>query len=446
MKKQLRFFSLICVAVALFGCAKEETSGLVASSDGDLLANSKPIGYVMSMGEIRSLALSAPKNYLLPRATTKSSVKRIKEIVSLSDLDGVAPIRTCTAGDVSGTNAFVNNIYVVNYDNDEGYVIISADNRLPEILAFSDDGNIPHDLDEIKVLGVIAFLKALPEYAEEEIARATTLQDDYNPYPDSLPDRDGYYRLNFRTEYTPWSYVEHGPILNTQWGQGYPYNVLTPICTSGYHSPTGCVATAVAQIMAYHCYPTTIYSDGLGRDVTFDWESILSRAKLNDSRVSEEDQEAVAALMAVIGKNVDMNYDCLSSGAYSENVPEALYTMGYTCDNYNASKPSNSLQDYDTKAVCLEADSYPVYVSGHDLDANVGHAWVIDGYGDCTRQYVTVWDLFDINMNYVRTEYRVEYGEHHYYNVHCNWGWDGEYDGFFESEVFDIREFFYKQS
>ena len=430
-----KFHFLIFCAILVFGCAKEEPLVPERAKDG-ARSESKPVGYVMTMDEVRALALAAPANYSSGPAT-KSESRTIKDIAPLTSFDGIAEVRTRTA-DASPADGVVDRIYVVNYENDGGFAVISADNRLSDILAYSDMGNIPHDIAKIEVPGVIAFLKALPDYAEQETRRVAALLNDYNPYPDSLPDADGYYRMNYRTEYGPWTDRQSGPVLTTQWDQEEPYNSLIPYCYEhGTQYFTGCVATAIAQIMAYHRYPTTVHSDKLNRDVTLNWNSILSTPMLFNSSPSA-DKEAVSALMEVIGNKVKMNYTCTSSGAYSSDVPRALYDMGYTCDNFNYLFPSNTLQDYDTRKVCEKLISFPVYVSGADPSRDVGHAWVIDGDRYKSRPYLEVWDVYDIDMNLVRTESRPIYYESNYSDVHCNWGWGGNWDGFFVSGVFNV--------
>ena len=180
--------------------------------------------------------------------------------------------------------------------------------------------------------------------------------------------------------------------------------------------------------MAYHRYPTTVHSDKLNRDVTLNWNSILSTSMLFPG-LRNADNEAVSALMEVIGKKVNMKYTCENSTASSSVVPWALSAMGYTCDR---------LQDYDTGKVCEKLISFPVYVSGADPSQEVGHAWVIDGNKHKSRPYLEVWDVYDIDMNLVRTESRPIYYESNYSDVHCNWGWGGKWDGFFVSGVFNL--------
>lgn len=432
-----KFYFLIFCAILVFGCAKEEPLAPERAKDG-ARSDSKPVSYVMTMDEVRALALAAPTNYSSGPAT-KSESRTIKDIAPLTSLDGIAEVRTRAAADASPADDIVESIYVVNYENDGGFAVISADNRLPDILAYSDMGNIPHNIAEIEAPGVVAFLKALPDYAEQETGRVAALLDDYHPYPDSLPDPDGYYRMNYRTEYGPWTDRQSGPVLKTQWDQGKPYNRLIPFCyTHQAQHSTGCVATAIAQIMAYHRYPTTVHSDKLNRDVTLNWNSILSAPMLSTGNSTSADIEAVSALMEVIGNEVKTIYTCTGSPAYSSDVPRALYDMGYTCDNLNYLFPSNTLQDYDTKKVCEKVISFPVYISGSDPSEDMGHAWVIDGNKHKSRPYLEVWDVYDIDMNLVRTESRPIYYESNYSDVHCNWGWGSKWDGFFASGVFDV--------
>lgn len=115
--------------------------------------------------------------------------------------------------------------------------------------------------------------------------------------------------------------------------------------------------------MAYHRYPTTVHSDKLNRDVTLNWNSILSTPMLSTNS-SSADIEAVSALMEVVGNKVKTIYTCSGSPAYSSDVPRALYDMGYTCDNLNYLLPGNTLQDYDTRKVFEKVISFPVYIGG----------------------------------------------------------------------------------
>ncbi len=171
-------------------------------------------------------------------------------------------------------------LYVFNVADDGGYVIVSNDDRTMPILGYSDSGsldtqNIPSNMR--------AWLQVYADEIAWVQAQATqTIQL-------SAP-----LRINNRQDI--------GPLLSTTWNQTAPYNNQTPYYResgstiqyskdyqSGYsHCATGCVATALAQVMNFHQWPTSsgtipgyIWADaGINLDglssVTFDWSNMLN--------------------------------------------------------------------------------------------------------------------------------------------------------------------------
>lgn len=108
------------------------------------------------------------------------------------------------------------------------------------------------------------------------------------------------------------------PMLHTQWGQSYPYNLLCPV-KNGQHCQTGCVATAMAQVMRYHEWP----KEG------FAWEKMLDTYE-GSSEETGEAELAVAQLMAACGQAVNMDYGVSSSAAWEGDAAVALHeTYGY---------------------------------------------------------------------------------------------------------------------
>jgi len=194
------------------------------------------------------------------------------------------------------------------------------------------------------------------------------------------------------------------PILTTTWDQGQFYNASCPADGGGPagHVYTGCVATAMAQIMKRWNYPTT----GLGSHsyvssygtltanfggTTYNWGSMPNNVTSSNP--------AVATIMYHAGVSVDMNYSPSGSGAYSWDVPTAL--INYF--NYETSAEIQFKSDYATNdwIALLKAEldaGRVVYYSGDNGSA--GHAFVCDGYD---------------NSN----------------NFHFNWGWSGYANGYF---------------
>lgn len=208
-----------------------------------------------------------------------------------------------------------------------------------------------------------------------------------------------------------------GPLLgDIKYDQSAPYNRMTPLY-KGSRTLTGCVATAMAQIMKYHEYPSQTsprkvhsvdYTTSKGIEVhydfdniTFDWSLILDQY-INGSAKNYNDAQAdeVAKLMATCGAAVEMDYGTDASGAISSDVPGALVEFfGYSLDI-----AFEGLSDFPTNndAYLALVDEFkagrPVYMSG--ASGSGGHAFVCDGY-------------------------KTYQGSPNYIYFHFNWGWSG---------------------
>ena len=179
------------------------------------------------------------------------------------------------------------------------------------------------------------------------------------------------------------------PLLgDLAWDQGEPYNELCPE-VGKVHCITGCVATAMAQIMYYNKWPLK----GTGKH-SYMWngtkleadysKSVYEYGKMRttyDKNWTQSEALAVAQLMYDCGVSVDMQYGTGSSGAYSEDVPIAMKKYF----DYNLSMEYLYREDYKKEEwdsiIMAELDaSRVVYYSG--VGGNSGHAFVCDGYKD----------------------------------------------------------------
>ncbi len=205
------------------------------------------------------------------------------------------------------------------------------------------------------------------------------------------------------------------PIVTTQWGQTGVYNKYCPEL-DGHHCPTGCVATAMAQVMFTHRYPETgegsvryrltNFKDYIEYDfstTTFDWDAMSS-----GSYSSEESGNAIANLMVACGMAAKTNYKLTGSGSTLLKAAKALaanfgydkYMAVYERDYFTTERWDEMLYNE------LAAGRAVIYSGRSDVDG--GHAFVIDGYS--TDGY-----------------------------YHVNWGWDGVYDGYFVITALDPR-------
>lgn len=200
------------------------------------------------------------------------------------------------------------------------------------------------------------------------------------------------------------------PLCRTGWNQDAPYNDLCPV-KNGDRTYTGCVATAMAQVMKYFSYPTkgsgsVSYSwnkQTLSLDLSateFDWGSMLYRYDASSSAASKT---AVATLMKACGYVVGMNYgtaDDGGSGAPSiAIVPGLVNYLNYDKATDLVYRDMFTLDDWNRKIYDNIRNIGPVVYCGSSSTG--GHAFVIDGYSSD--------DFF-----------------------HVNWGWGNAYDGYFK--------------
>lgn len=205
-------------------------------------------------------------------------------------------------------------------------------------------------------------------------------------------------------------------LVTTRWDQGAGYNNMCPTYPAGFnganynnHSYTGCVATAMAQIIRYHRYPSKgfarhSYTHSYYGYLSVDYDSTTYNYNMMPNTINyyspSAQQQAVSQLCYHCGVAVNMNYEnpghTTGSGAYSTDVAEALKHFGYTEAFYRSHTPGSP--QWDSLLVHDLDLGRPVYYSGND--GNYGHAFVCDGYNN-SGQY------------------------------HFNFGWSGSGDGFY---------------
>ena len=313
------------------------------------------------------------------------------------------------------THAF----YVFNTEGNNGFVIVSGDDRTEAILGYADEGNYQ---EESIPENMKAWLQGYADYIEQldnpsADSSQNTMGTNANcPFP-SVPTEA--VSMESGLPKTVSLHPAITPMLVTKWNQGNvnnpTYNQYCP-SLNGMYAVTGCVATAVAQIMYYHQWPQeatntipsydfTLTNDDEKYERTsdelppfiFDWDAMLPIYTANNS---QGDYEAVARLMQYCGYALKMGYGINGSGAFSENVENALRDyFDYDGNTHLINRSRYTAADWDEILYNELSEGRPVYYSG---GSNGGaHAFVCDGY--------------DGNGYY-----------------HINWGWGGSGDGFFK--------------
>lgn len=292
--------------------------------------------------------------------------------------------------------------FMFQVGEDDGFVLVSAEEKAGTILGYSDEGHF--DADDIPENMQIW----LQHYAEE-IAWAKT----HSVSGHSASGRNATTLTSSRIE----------PLLGKiAWNQGAPFWDNCPKDSNGRSCYSGCVATATAQIMRYwktptkgkgsHSYSWT-KSNGsrqtLSADFsssTYNWNNMIPN--YNYGYTSPQGQ-AVAKLMYDVGVATDMQYSSSGSGTFTELAAQALYTyFGYDA-SMRAVRPEYAGDIEFAEQMLYELESgRPVLMSGATTHQE-GHAFVCDGY--------------DGNGCF-----------------HINWGWGGSQNGFFALTALDPAE------
>ncbi len=273
-------------------------------------------------------------------------------------------------------------LYVFNKP-EGGWMIVSADDVAAPVIGFSDSGafdpvNIPDNL------------RGWLELCSEEILSASAAGAE--PYVRTASRADSREQIN--------------PLVGTWWDQGSPYNNFCPL-SSGRSTYTGCVATAMAQIMKYHNWPDKAgdkasfsYSwngETISADFSnfeFDWAN-MSANYYYGYTYTQAQTDAVAKLMQACGYSLRMRYGSDASAAYSEQVGNALVTyFRYDAGIHNEFRNYYSSSEWENMIYENLKNVGPmVYWGG-------AHCFVCDGYRP---------DGY----------------------FHFNWGWSGMSDGYF---------------
>ena len=200
------------------------------------------------------------------------------------------------------------------------------------------------------------------------------------------------------------------PMLTTRWDQGLPYNAFCPV-TDDKLCLTGCMATALSQVMYYHRWPQEpianelpAYTMANGRVIdglpvtSFDWDNMVDDYT---KTTTEAQQAAVATLMRYCGQLLQMDYTPRLSNGRFYDIDLLVNSFGYDPGLYFASANEYTVSGWDELIYHELHEGRPLVYLGQS--AGGGHAFVIDGY-------------------------EVQNGAG-YYDV--NWGWAGTGNGFF---------------
>ena len=302
--------------------------------------------------------------------------------------------------------------YVFNAADGHGFVIIAGDDRARPVLAYSDGGTFDASAIPANMQAWLDGYKAELEWLSQ--------QSDVSSAQAKAPRRVA------EASKKPVS-----PLLTSTWNQDSPYNDKCPAFIDGNPCVTGCVATAMAQVMYYHransvgetqktiaayqCNTNWNTSSGqfrvsvpeIPQGTTLDWDNMLDSYS---GAETDAQKNAVATLLAACGASVNMNYaNAINGGssASSSLIPNALTTyFGYEAAMSYKSRANFSIAEWDNLIYNELVNNRPVIYDGQSTGG--GHAFVVDGYD----------------------------GDGLY---HVNWGWGGMSDSYFALSVMNPK-------
>ncbi len=301
------------------------------------------------------------------------------------------------------TNAVGDTVaYLINYE-EKGFAVIPADQRVQPVLAFSEQNKMPLSFDVALPGGLKGWLKDVTQAIDSLQSHTVKGKNNYNKHPGWVSFTSESLRAKEPIDPPGGGdcedeIIEKGPLLQTEWGQdeGYNNKIDNYNCSTTVNGKplTGCVATAIAQVVRYHEYPNYVNYGIMPDDSIFAYQQPTGTNE-------------VATLMDDAGKTTFTDWGCNASTAYTNDIP-------YSLEGFFGYSSSVDVQDYDRNDVMSEIDaSRPVILRGDD-GGSTGHAWVADGYRD----------VYDCS------------GGYGYLFFHMNWGWEGAYNGLYSFDDF----------
>jgi hypothetical protein len=324
----------------------------------------------------------------------KTAISFLGERISRFRPEGSAEITVQETFTVSMEEMAV--YYAINI-SPSGYVIVSGDDRVKPVLAYSYDSRYdPENLPPQFIAWLKQYALQIRHAVKEDLPASPEIKKEWDRLLSGLPDRELLQGGGKSVE----------PLIFSTWNQNSPYNAFCPADPAGPggHAYAGCVPTAMGQVMYYYRWPYSgtgsySYEDppygilSVNYDsATYDWNSMSNSAGLENP--------AIAKLLYHLGVSCDLQYGPDGSGMYNHKAAYALRTFfKYSPETQYVYRDSTTLA-WDSILIAHLDRKMPMYYAGWSVPNINGHAFVCDGYQG--------------------TDY-----------FHFNFGWGGQADGYF---------------
>lgn len=304
-------------------------------------------------------------------------------------------------------------LYIVDFQNDNGYAIVSSKKETDGLIAITESGSKSDILEN----------NGMEMFTDMAISYVTNSSKDSLLKP--LPELWEY--KNWTTTDTVFNFA---PRISLKLGQHWP---------EGYYCPnkkSGCVTTAIAQAFSYFEQPSLLkleYPERNKRTCELDWSDIKKHYSYGEycaysCQSEDKSHYELARLCRQLGYKMNATYKKGSTPINFDSVPNGIAEAGLKCSGRKELKDPIYLSEEFAKDVV-------VIMMGTDIrnDTVYGcHCWIVDGgflletthYELAIPPYVSVDDEPIENISYSKSSF-----------VHINWGWNGNSNGYFNEKV-----------
>ena len=399
---------LLVVAILLSACSKEEKMIGAIDQPNSQEQNKN----IRTYDEALAIAQNSIK-FLNGTSTTRSVSNDRK--IDLNDKQVfMLDAKTRANSDINDTL-----IYVFNFENNDGFVLVSASKATEGLLAVTEKGHCNPD-EKTGNEGFDLFV----EMAKDYVANSKTISTRGAPLDSSMS-------VNVVTVSEIHKSVN--PLLSVLWGQELPEGEFCPNFISG------CCNTAMAQIMSYYEHPTSItltYPNAPVSNLSLPWSAMRSHLTQHPFSIlcaNPTAHKAISRLVRELGHRTSSNYSLSTETTTTlDSVNLVIPTLGYSKENHSYSDTYiRDMLDYNKLLLITGNQTNYTYLP------NSGHMWVIDGYSyHYILQYVYIREG---NSPWILDE--ICESEQHM--NHFNWGDYGNCNGYFFGGVFNTQNGYY---
>lgn len=320
-------------------------------------------------------------------------------------------------------------LYVVNYEDESGFALVSSNKSTEELLAVSLAGNL-HDISEVDNPGFLMFVEAAKEYINlpgSPDVQSRALEDRF-PYKF---EKILYYQTD-----TIW-HCRIAPRTPNYWGQNSPEGWFCP------NGLSGCSNTAMMFALSYYEYPKDLpltYSDEVNEQVLhLDWKEIKKHRhfsiqypyKLVEEWCAENDMSSVhnqiAHLCRQLGELNESSYNERGTSTKRDKWKKTMEKWGYEV----------VFRDYEFRAISSVLKYSPIVIIVGEGNVGGGHMWICDGAQDYhLRRRLCELDPL---MGGVKVLSDWEEIDGSCYNF-FNWGWGDKCNGWYLDGVFNPQK------